>query len=143
MDLIYRQAAIDALWKERQQADALIDKYLRNGYMKLREDAKAERKRIEKDIAIINALPSAEPEDKCGECDAWNQYKNYPRQRWIPCKDRLPERDGNYLVTDDSGGTKCVTVSQFIKCEDGSVYWDYVNVIAWCDLPEPYRGEQG
>ena len=22
--------------------------------------------------------PSARPEDRCGECDAWNQYKNYP-----------------------------------------------------------------
>ena len=41
----------------------------------------------------IDDLPSVQPEDKCGECDAWNQYKNYPRQRerktgkWITMAD--------------------------------------------------------
>lgn len=37
---------------------------------------------------VITSLPSAQPEDKCSECDAWNQYKNYPRQpEIIRCKD--------------------------------------------------------
>lgn len=66
-DPIERQDAIDVLWKEREQADALMDEYLKNGYMALRADAKAERNRIEKDIAIIEELPSAQPE-RCEDC---------------------------------------------------------------------------
>ena len=65
-----------------------------------------------------------------------------PEQQWIPCSKKLPEKDGEYLVTDDSGGAKWVVISQFIRCEDGSIYWDYANVIAWMPRPEPYGGEQ-
>ena len=47
----------------------------------------------------LDRVPSAEPEDKCGECDAWNQYKNYPRRsQWIPCSEHLPEPDERVLV---------------------------------------------
>lgn len=60
-DLVSRKTVIEALLRDRQQADALMDKYLKNGYMALRADAKAERNRIEKDIAIIEQLPSAQP----------------------------------------------------------------------------------
>jgi len=36
----------------------------------------------------IDGMPSAQPEDKCGECDAWNQYKNYTKQpEIIRCND--------------------------------------------------------
>lgn len=61
-DLISRKTVIEALLRDRQQADALMDKYLKNGYMALRADAKAERNRIEKDIAIIEQLPPAQPD---------------------------------------------------------------------------------
>ena len=64
-----------------------------------------------------------------------------PVMRWIPCKNRIPEKDGNYIVTDDSGGMKCVHECFFIKCHDGSASWSLANVIAWMPLPEPYRGE--
>ena len=37
----------------------------------------------------IDDTPTAQPEDKCSECDAWNKYKNYPReQQWIPCSEQ-------------------------------------------------------
>ena len=36
----------------------------------------------------VEALPSAQPEDKCSECDAWNKYKNYGYWSTLP----LPER---------------------------------------------------
>ena len=39
---------------------------------------------------MLMQLPSAQPvEDAramCGECDAWNQYKN-PQTGWIPCSE--------------------------------------------------------
>ena len=62
-DLISRAAAIDAL--EEWHDEAITNR--------------------------LNNLPSAQPvEDAsamCGECDAWNQYKNYPQMGWIPCSE--------------------------------------------------------
>lgn len=71
-DLISRQAAIDAV-------DA------NNGILYDSPTLVASLKKM------VNALPSAQPvEDAsamCGECDAWNQYKNYPHPGWIPCSE--------------------------------------------------------
>jgi len=62
-DLISRQAAIDVI--EAGRLTKLID--------------------AETAVNGLKALPSAHPvEDAstiCGECDAWNKYKNYP-QTW-------------------------------------------------------------
>lgn len=60
---------------------------------------------------------------------------------WIPCSERLPEEDGEYLVTDDSGGAKWVIESFYCMCEDGSSFWTADNPIAWMSCPEPYGGE--
>ena len=60
-DLISRKAAIDALWKERQQLDDYMDECLKKGLAALRAGTKAERNRIEEDIEIIKDLPSAQP----------------------------------------------------------------------------------
>lgn len=61
-------------------------------------------------------------------------------EEWIPVDKKLPTEDGFYLVTDDSGGVKQVHESLFLKCEDGTPYWDLVNVTAWMPMPEPYNG---
>ena len=58
----------------RQAAIALFEKY------GAEDDA----------ITLLNSLPSAQPvEDAramCGECDAWNKYKNYPQtEQFNPC----------------------------------------------------------
>lgn len=73
-DTISRQAAIDAL-------NGLTEIYLNNLPPTIdRADA----------VDVIKALPSAQPmEDAramCGECDAWNKYKNYPQpEQFNPC----------------------------------------------------------
>lgn len=63
-DSISRQGAIDAVKKcsvkEVTPAYMLIDK--------------AEV------MTELMTLAPAQPEDRCSECDAWNQYKNYTRQ---------------------------------------------------------------
>ena len=60
-------------------------------------------------------------------------------QEWIPCDERMPEEEGHYLVTDESGGTAYVGSSQFLICDDGKFYWDFFDVTAWRPLPDPYR----
>lgn len=73
MDLISRQAAIEAICEDGTQLE-------RQGQYSM---TMAERK--QRDVDILDALPSVHPvEDAstiCGECDAWNKYKNYP-QTW-------------------------------------------------------------
>ena len=79
-------------------------------------------------------------------------------QRWIPCSERLPEEDGRYLATSEGVFGSIVYILSFGKPSlpmnstpsnkrnwymadrDGDFYWD--DVIAWMELPEPWKGEQ-
>lgn len=64
--------------------------------------------------------------------------------KWIPCKKKLPDESGNYLVTfeyfpisqDISVGERHVTTWFFTK--DGGGFGFGINVIAWSKLPDPY-----
>lgn len=84
-----------------------------------------------------------------------------PKQRWIPVSERLPERNGQYLVT------KAIGDYTYIGCMDYSTnlaktdkfdfhgknyagWYEYDmeygfletdGIIAWMPLPEPYKGE--
>ena len=55
-------------------------------------------------------------------------------QQWIPCSERLPERNGYYLVTGRQGA-----VNKRLY-QDGYWYGNWA-IIAWMPLPEPWRGE--
>lgn len=68
-------------------------------------------------------------------------------QQWIPCSERLPEKDGEYLVTMLYFGEKTVEVDRFSHYEtddehNGEPFWmyGYDNVIAWMPLPETWKG---
>ena len=54
--------------------------------------------------------------------------------RWIPCSERLPEKDGLYLVTTSKGQ---VQVHVFNHTGNSKEYWNRCNM-AWMPLPEPY-----
>lgn len=64
--------------------------------------------------------------------------------RWIPVTERLPEKEGYYLVSTDintyGDGRE---VALFCKDEDGDYFsceWsDAESVTAWMELPEPYK----
>lgn len=65
-------------------------------------------------------------------------------QRWTPCSERLPEKEGLYLITCvDDDGTPFVDASLYDPPTDrrGAI-WDFPNVVAWMERPEPYRGEE-
>ena len=55
---------------------------------------------------------------------------------WIPVSERLPEKDGQYLVTYDREDEIKVNISYF----DRHGFW-IGDVIAWQPLPEPYKAE--
>jgi hypothetical protein len=63
---------------------------------------------------------------------------------WIPCSERLPEEDGEYLVWVRYEGREFTTTEEY---EDGM--WNYSGaynfndkVIAWMPLPEQYKEEE-
>ena len=73
-------------------------------------------------------------------------------QRWIPCSERMPEEDGQYLITVKY---KHVNDSyEDIYAEHGEFYygrWDMFcfghcgeveDILAWCELPEPWEEEK-
>ena len=60
--------------------------------------------------------------------------ENQSAQQWIPCSERLPERNGYYLVTGRQGA-----VNKRLY-QDGYWYGNWA-IIAWMPLPEPWRGE--
>lgn len=66
----------------------------------------------------------------------------HPEPHWIPCSERLPEKEGYYLITKECLGFVGVD-TRYYYTERDSGYWSlYENgtVIAWMPLPEPYKG---
>lgn len=66
-----------------------------------------------------------------------------PAQQWIPVSERLPEKEGYYLLTVESliAEAGSVVISRPYNGRGGfcDVYWN--NVVAWMPLPEPYKEE--
>lgn len=88
----------------------------------------------------INELPSVTPQP--------NKSEN--PTSWIPVTERLPEKEGYYLVTATNRFTGEIGV--FISWFGANVYEDGKRVSKWCDnhtkntiawmsLPEPYEAE--
>ena len=90
---------------------------------------------VEEAVRRIEQLPSAQPERKAG--------------RWIPCSERQPDKEGDYLVTLWDDGRTWVEIALWNETFSGRWqavlyndvdYSDISNVIAWLPLPEPYQG---
>lgn len=69
-----------------------------------------------------------------------------PHGEWIPCSERLPERDEIVLVSFKTG---CVHLCKYLDDDSENPWWSYIddccawnNVVdAWMPLPEPYKKE--
>lgn len=61
-----------------------------------------------------------------------------PEQRWIPCSERLPEDEGEYLVSFDDG---FITTTGYYE-GDFELWADAGEPLAWQPLPEAYREEK-
>ena len=60
---------------------------------------------------------------------------------WIPCKERLPEYDGEYMVTKKTFGWNCEEYAEtdIARYEKKNGWHKADQVIAWMPLPEPYQ----
>jgi hypothetical protein len=61
-------------------------------------------------------------------------------QEWIPRKERLPKKDDTYLISGKwADGKEAVCECEYLR-DDGyfMTSWNF-DVIAWKNLPEPYR----
>lgn len=72
--------------------------------------------------------------------------------KWIPCSERLPSENGDYLVTLENGVVKILGYSTtqrttypkgFYYIKDG-FSWRHVQnpVVAWMPKPEPWKGAE-
>ena len=57
--------------------------------------------------------------------------------KWIPCKERLPDKQGEYLTFIESEGKTCYDISMY-DCYSWN-YTENCSVLAWMPLPEPYK----
>lgn len=69
--------------------------------------------------------------------------KKLKQTRWIPCAERLPEKNGNYLVTVEANDATASI--KFRRVDHYGPKWLHEGkrekVIAWMPLPESYNAE--
>ena len=65
-------------------------------------------------------------------------FKVLEDPHWIPVTERLPEKEGRYLVTNSKIGAWHVDVDFYRPYMGGWMYDQ--GVTAWMPLPEPYKG---
>lgn len=66
------------------------------------------------------------------------------QHHWTPCSSKLPDKEGEYLVTNDAGGMKNVEIDTFAHYEDdGKPFWmTSQNPIAWMPIPDVYEKKE-
>lgn len=64
-----------------------------------------------------------------------------PEPHWIPVAERLPDKDGRYLVTCSKIGAWIVDWNIW-HCEPKPGWLWEQGVTAWMPLPEPWEGEE-
>lgn len=117
-------------------------------------------------MRLIDADAFREHISVMGTYSGWNVIKEIdarptvePKQRWIPCSERMPEVSGRYLVT--RGLNACgalwnrvyiINYSDLMGLKSGRIWWDgnvgksdfeqIDDVLAWMPLPKPWKGEK-
>ena len=150
---------IDALDESIKHFDDMAEECRRNAnieqndYMDMRDDA-AEYRQLSiwlNELKWLRERFQSQPDlseysDKLWKA-AYERGKAEAQQKWIPCSERLPKKNGFYLCTTKD----CITILEFIEGnphyhEEPSFVSDVLGkcnsyVVAWMPLPEPYREE--
>lgn len=96
---------------------------------------------------LICRLKEKDDDCGCGKIDVWeailivNQLAEEHKGGWIPCSERLPDKDVWCLATFESGGIDIIQYLSSQKWWNGEMGDN--RVIAWQPLPEPYRQKGG
>ena len=94
-------------------------------------------------VSLVGSMPSTQQQDIARDIATIIENEKDMRvvlkqPRWIPCSERLPDKDGIYLVTHRKFGKLEVTWNIFYGGEHASWLWND-EIIAWMPLPEPYE----
>lgn len=140
-DTISRQAAIDFI-----NAGHLVNsnepRWSDNEVVNFLKSRPSAQPYTEAEIQKMQDLEQAEL-DKAFELGKEEGRKEaQPESQWIPCSERLPETSGTYLVSGMWESGRVAVGDCEYSNYDGyfNTAWNF-DVIAWCELPEPYRGE--
>lgn len=100
----------------------------------------------DKATEIVNQLAEEYKEKDCSKCSrrSWYQkgYADAERNNgWIPCSERLPSKEGEYLTFVEYDDDEFIAIDEFL-CEGILKEWNCTpnyRVIAWMELPEKYK----
>lgn len=100
-------------------------------------------------IVIGNIPIKPEVLDDCYSITEYQEAKTMAikaleQTKWIPCAERLPEKDGYYLVTTKWKSRYLGNVyidATIARYREKPKEWTYNHVIAWMPLPHPYKAE--
>ena len=84
------------------------------------------------DIEILQSLPSLYPLQDFEEEAVDMAIKALEQTRWIPVSERLPGKNGEYLITGRKGAVNKRRYHDGHWCGNWSV-------LAWMPLPQPYK----
>lgn len=133
----------------KEKAITVINNHKEHWERLLREEICDEtegKETIESFAMAISALSDYDKMQKISLDLAFENDELMNKSRWIPVSERLPEEDGEYLVTKRAvwTGKEEVDISRWYEddIETNNGFYKADKVIAWQPLPEPYKAEK-
>lgn len=82
-------------------------------------------------------------EEPCESCTMGGENNHFKAvERWIPCSERLPEKEVVYIITVHYDDRNFIAFDNFCSYKHGWKEWSNQEVLAWMPLPEPYKGKE-
>ena len=89
---------------------------------------------------FLDTVFALAPNEANAIMDAFDEYVDSNEPHWIPVTERLPEEEGRYLVCGQKGGIYHANYRGRWWTQVGCGGKLVPSVVAWCELPEPYKG---